>query len=120
MPSSAIDLAKKRQGADSDRPVARLLLVEDDADIVEPLARALAREGHELDVAGDGHRALQAAASPADHNLVILDVGLPGLDGLEVCRRLRAGSPWLPVPNSRAATANSTLSPASTSEPTTT
>jgi DNA-binding response OmpR family regulator len=77
--------------------VARLLLVEDDADIVEPLARALAREGHELDVAGDGHRALQAAASPADHNLVNLDVGLPGLDGLEVCRRLRAGSPWLPV-----------------------
>ncbi len=66
----------------------RLLLVEDDDAIAGPLAKGLAREGFEVDRVGTGAQAL--AAAPAD--LVLLDLGLPDLDGYEVCRRLRAES----------------------------
>lgn len=66
----------------------RLLLVEDDDAIAGPLAKGLAREGFEVDRVGTGAAAL--AADPAD--LVLLDLGLPDLDGYEVCRRLRAES----------------------------
>jgi len=65
-----------------------LLLVEDDDAIADPLAKGLAREGFEVDRVGTGEDALSAA--PAD--LVLLDLGLPDLDGYEVCRRLRAES----------------------------
>jgi len=76
--------------------VARLLVVEDDAAIAEPLARALRRDGHEVDVRGDGETALQhLRVEPVD--LVILDLGLPGIDGVDVCRRLRAADADLPV-----------------------
>lgn len=66
----------------------RLLLVEDDDAIADPLAKGLAREGFEVDRVGTGAAAL--AADPAD--LVLLDLGLPDLDGYEVCRRLRSES----------------------------
>ena len=66
----------------------RLLLVEDDDAIADPLAKGLAREGFAVDRVGTGAAAL--AAAPAD--LVLLDLGLPDLDGYEVCRRLRAES----------------------------
>jgi DNA-binding response OmpR family regulator len=72
--------------------VATVLLVEDDDDIAEPLARALRREGYEVDIAPDGPGGLQAATDRR-YDLVVLDLGLPGLDGLEVCRRLRARRP---------------------------
>ncbi len=66
-------------------------MVDDDARLAASLRRALAYEGHEVEVAGDGPGALLAARDrPPD--LVVLDVMLPGLDGVEVCRRLRAGS----------------------------
>ncbi|MDP9281421.1 MAG: response regulator transcription factor [Chloroflexota bacterium] len=69
----------------------RILVVDDDARLAASLRRALAYEGHEVEVAGDGPGALLAARDrPPD--LVVLDVMLPGLDGVEVCRRLRAGS----------------------------
>ena len=67
--------------------VANLLVVEDDEAIAEPLVRALVREGHEVAHAASGEAALEmAAASPPE--VVVLDVGLPGIDGIEVCRRL--------------------------------
>jgi DNA-binding response OmpR family regulator len=72
--------------------MTRVLLVEDDARIVSFLRRGLAAEGYCVDVAADGRQALALAAA-ASYPLVVLDRMLPGLDGLEVCRRLReAGS----------------------------
>jgi two-component system response regulator MprA len=69
----------------------RILVVDDDARLAASLRRALAYEGHAVDVATDGPGALVAARDrPPD--LVVLDVMLPGIDGVEVCRRLRAGS----------------------------
>ncbi|MGV1010014.1 MAG: response regulator transcription factor [Dermatophilaceae bacterium] len=75
--------------------MTRVLLVEDDPTISEPLARALRREGYVVDVRADGYAALEAARESPD--LVVLDLGLPDLDGLEVCRRLRANGMTVPV-----------------------
>jgi DNA-binding response OmpR family regulator len=70
--------------------VSRLLLVEDDAMVAEALSRALRVLGHEVAVATTGEQALEVLVDrPAD--LVLLDVMLPGVDGFEVCRRIRAG-----------------------------
>ncbi len=66
----------------------RILLVEDDDSIAEPLADGLRREGFVVDRAATGEEAL--AAAPAD--LVLLDLRLPDIDGLDVCRRLRERS----------------------------
>ncbi len=74
----------------------RVLLAEDDASISDPLARALRREGYDVEVREDGPKALDAASS-GSADLVVLDLGLPGLDGLEVCRRLRADGHSVPV-----------------------
>ena len=68
--------------------VVRLLLVEDDPTISEPLAEGLRREGFEVEVAATG--ALALAAGPVD--LVLLDLGLPDLEGRVVCQQLRAVS----------------------------
>ena len=68
---------------------ARILVVDDDAAIAATIARVLRAEGHEVRVAGDGDAALRAARA-GGHDLVVLDVMLPGLDGVAVCRRLRA------------------------------
>jgi len=68
-----------------------ILVVDDDARLAASLRRALAYEGHQVEVAADGPGALLAARDrPPD--LVVLDGMLPGLDGVEVCKRLRAGS----------------------------
>jgi two-component system response regulator RegX3 len=67
---------------------SRLLIVEDDDSIATPLAEGLEREGFVIERARSGHDAL-AATVP---DLVLLDLGLPDLDGQEVCRRLRAAS----------------------------
>ena len=69
---------------------ARILVIEDDEGITRFLRRGLAYEGYTVDVAGNGQTGLIAARdNPPD--LVVLDLMLPGIDGLEVCRRLRAG-----------------------------
>ena len=73
-----------------------VLLAEDDTSIAEPLARALRREGYAVEMRADGPSALAAALS-GEVGLVVLDIGLPGMDGLEVCKRLREHSPTLPV-----------------------
>jgi DNA-binding response OmpR family regulator len=81
-----------------DRDVARLLIVEDDEGIRVPLARALEREGYAVDGVATGEEALRLASSEDEaHDLVIIDVGLPGIDGLEVCRRIRAQRPAIPI-----------------------
>ena len=76
-------------------PMTRVLLAEDDASIAEPLARALRREGYEVDVRADGPSALAGAREDVD--LVVLDLGLPGMDGLDVCREIRASGSDVPV-----------------------
>ncbi|NHN54624.1 response regulator transcription factor [Calidifontibacter sp. DB0510] len=75
--------------------MTRVLLAEDDTAISEPLARALRREGYDVVVSDDGAQALEEARTVPD--LVILDLGLPTMDGLEVCRRLRADGVFVPV-----------------------
>ena len=70
---------------------ARVLVVEDDEAIADVLRRSLRAEGHEVRSAGDGAEAL-TAAEQFSPDLVVLDLGLPRLDGMEVCRRLRAES----------------------------
>jgi two-component system, OmpR family, response regulator MprA len=67
----------------------RVLVVEDDDEIADVLRRSLRQEGHEVRTAADGVEALDAAIEFVP-DLVILDLGLPRLDGVEVCRRLRA------------------------------
>lgn len=66
----------------------RVLVVDDEADLAEAVARGLRREGYAVDVALDGEEAL-AKATLAPYDLVCLDRTMPGIDGMEVCRRLR-------------------------------
>jgi two-component system response regulator MprA len=74
----------------SSAPTAgRVLVVEDDLEIADVLRRSLRHEGHDVRTADDGVVALKAAEAFVP-DLVILDLGLPRLDGVEVCRRLRA------------------------------
>jgi DNA-binding response OmpR family regulator len=73
-----------------------VLLVEDDRDIAEPLARALAREGYEVSEAADGRAALEEVLD-APPDLIVLDVGLPGMDGLDVCRHVRQLCPQVAI-----------------------
>ena len=65
----------------------RILLVEDEAAIADSVAYALAADGFDVEVVGDGEAAL--AASLDEYDLIMLDVMLPALSGLEVCRRVR-------------------------------
>ena len=67
----------------------RVLVVEDEADLADAVARGLRREGYAVDVAYDGDEALEKAAVNA-YDLVCLDLNLPGIDGIEVVRRIRA------------------------------
>lgn len=76
--------------------MTRVLLAEDDASISEPLARALRREGYEVEVREDGPSALDAGMQ-GGVDLVVLDLGLPGMDGLEVARRLRSEGHTVPL-----------------------
>ena len=69
---------------------ARVLVVEDDVEIADVVRRALDRDGYEVRLAGDGQAALEES-SLFEPDAVVLDLGLPKLDGVEVCRRLREG-----------------------------
>ena len=75
----------------------RVLLAEDDPTISEPLARALRREGYVVTLAEDGQAALLAATTGEGHDLLVLDLGLPVMDGVEVCRRVRDAGSSMPV-----------------------
>ncbi len=73
----------------------RVLVVDDEPDLVEAVARGLRREGYAVDVAYDGETALDKAGFTG-YDLICLDLTLPGADGLEVCERLRAASAGVP------------------------
>jgi two-component system response regulator ResD len=75
--------------------VTRILVVDDDATVAEVLSRYLEQEGYSVETVGDGERALARAADTLP-DLVVLDLMLPGLGGLEVCKRLRQAAP-IPV-----------------------
>ncbi len=66
----------------------KILVVEDEPTLQETIAYSLTKQGYEVTVVGDGHDALKAARS-VDFNLLLLDIMLPGLDGLEITRILR-------------------------------
>jgi len=74
----------------------RLLVVEDDRSLAEALRRGLTQEGHVVDVVHDGTEGLDLAESGM-HDAVILDVMLPGVDGMAVARRLRENGVHLPI-----------------------
>jgi two-component system, OmpR family, response regulator MprA len=74
----------------------RILVVEDDAKMAELLRRGLVGQGHSVDVAADGIKGLEKSqAMPFD--AIVLDVMLPGIDGLNVAKRLRAGGNRVPI-----------------------
>jgi len=75
---------------------AGILVVDDDASIRRMLDRTLAAEGHLVELASDGGEAL-AAVERSTPDLVVLDVRMPGVDGLAVCRRIRAKGLSTPV-----------------------
>jgi len=74
----------------------RVLLVEDEVRLAENVRRGLAAEGFVVDVVHDGAEGL-FQGQVNDYDVVVLDIMLPGLNGYEVCRRLRAGGVWSPV-----------------------
>ncbi len=68
----------------------RILIVDDEPNIVISLEYLMKRDGYEVTIAADGEAALEAAAATPPPDLVILDVMMPKLNGFEVCRRMRA------------------------------
>ena len=74
----------------------RILLVEDERRLAEALRAGLTAEGYAVDVAHNGRDALWLAGEHP-YSAIVLDIMLPGLNGYEVCRRLRAGGVWSPV-----------------------
>ena len=75
----------------------KILVVDDERAVRESLRRALELEGYEIDLAEDGRQALERLAREDQPDAVILDVLMPGVDGLEVCRTLRSQGSRLPV-----------------------
>jgi two-component system, OmpR family, response regulator len=76
--------------------VVRVLVVEDDARMAAAIRRGLRFEGLVVDLAGEGEEAIRKAAA-TEYDAIVLDVMMPGLDGFETCRRLRADGVWVPV-----------------------
>jgi two-component system, OmpR family, response regulator MprA len=75
----------------------KILVVDDERAVRESLRRALELEGYQVELAEDGEQALERVAGITAPDAVILDVLMPGIDGLEVCRRLRAEANAVPV-----------------------
>jgi len=75
----------------------KVLVVDDERAVRDSLRRALELEGYEVELAADGEEALERLGGPSPSDAVILDVLMPGIDGLEVCRRLRGEDNAVPV-----------------------
>ena len=75
----------------------KILVVDDERAVRESLRRALELEGYEIELAADGSEALYRLEGSEEPDAMILDVLMPGVDGLEVCRRLRGSGSKLPV-----------------------
>jgi len=91
----------------------RILLVEDDTDVARFIGKGLMEQAYAIDVAQDGEEALYLAGVNT-YDVIILDVMIPSPDGLEVCRRLRAGKSTVEILMLAGATRSTTRSPAST------
>ena len=76
--------------------IKHILIVEDEAPIAETLAFNLEREGYEATIAGDGRTGLKLALETKP-DPIILDLMLPGLDGIEICRQIRAAGIGTPI-----------------------
>jgi two-component system response regulator MprA len=75
----------------------QVLVVDDEAPVRESLRRALTLEGYAVELAADGAEALHRLSDEGAADAVVLDVLMPGIDGLEVCRRIRSAGNGLPV-----------------------
>jgi two-component system response regulator MprA len=75
----------------------KILVVDDERAVRDSLRRALELEGYNVELAADGEEALDQLESNGDPDAVILDLLMPGVDGLEVCRRLRRDGRRLPI-----------------------
>jgi two-component system OmpR family response regulator len=93
MPTVKIMLGRPRLGGVR---AVRVLVVEDEVKMVRAVRRGLEQEGYAVDSASDGDEGLYLATENA-YDAIVLDVMLPGIDGFEVCRRLRAERRWAPV-----------------------
>ncbi len=76
---------------------SKVLVVDDDPAVRESLRRALALEGYEVDLAADGTQALDRIDNGDEPGAILLDVTMPAPDGIEVCRRVRAGGNRVPI-----------------------
>jgi len=76
---------------------ARVLLVEDEANLAKGIEFNLGVEGYEVQVVDDGLRALEILTSPPAHDLVVLDVMLPGIDGFSLAQRMREAGNYTPL-----------------------
>jgi len=74
----------------------RILVIDDDPDVVAFVSAALQREGHAIDSAATGQDALWLAGE-APYDAIVLDINIPSPDGVEVCARLRAQQNWTPI-----------------------
>jgi CheY-like chemotaxis protein len=96
LPASVVSVSPTTQrplaAAAPSRAARRILVADDNADALETMAALLEMEGHRVDVAPDGESAL-AAAQALRPDVAVLDIGMPGLNGYEVARRIRA-EPW--------------------------
>jgi two-component system response regulator MprA len=75
----------------------KILIVDDERAVRESLQRALELEGYEIELAADGHEALERLGPDRQPDAVLLDVLMPGMDGLEVCRTIRRNGNPVPV-----------------------
>ncbi|GAA4677947.1 response regulator transcription factor [Frondihabitans cladoniiphilus] len=91
-----MDRTRRQDAAPAAESASRILVVDDDPNIVLGLRTALEADGYEVAVADDGLNALSAVAS-ASIDAIVLDVGLPRLDGLAVCRSLRGLGHRVPI-----------------------
>jgi two-component system, OmpR family, response regulator len=74
----------------------RVLVVDDDVRMAAAIRRGLRFDGLVVDIAADGEQALRTVGA-TDYDVIVLDVMMPGLDGFETCRRMRADGVWVPV-----------------------
>src|SRR5439155_15830410 len=82
---------RRRRRADDMTQAARILLVDDEVSIQRALKPLLRSRGYDVDVAGTAEEALRIVRSQAP-DLIVLDLGLPDIEGVEVCRRVRSES----------------------------
>ena len=92
---------------------SRVLVVDDEEEILRAVGRALVINGYDVETAADGTTAIRCLTVQAP-DVVVLDVSMPGIDGLEVCRRLRQAGDRTPVLMLTAARVSTTASPGST------